>query len=144
MDFAAITQGASGKVAGVDHGAELIAFADAVVARSPEVGAAREAVQKSLGDAEVVDAAAVIANFQRMVRIADGTGIPSDGPMDAISADLRHEIGINDFASATGRGKNGRLQRLASPLLRRVAARVLRSRQHKQVRSVRVPPVLGS
>ena len=77
VDFAAITQGASGEVAGVDHGAELIAFADAAVARSPEVGAAREAVQKSLGDAEVVDAAAVIANFQRMVRIADGTGIPA-------------------------------------------------------------------
>ena len=128
MDFAAITRGASGEVAGVDHGAELIAFADAAVARSPEVGAAREAVQKSLGDAEVVDAAAVIANFQRMVRIADGTGIPIDGPMDAISADLRHEIGINDFASAAGRGKNGPLRRLAAPLLRRVAARALRSR----------------
>jgi len=107
VDFSAITRGASAEVAGVDHGAELIAFADAAVARSPEVGTAREAVQKSLGDAEVVDAAAVIANFQRMVRIADGIGIPLDEPMDAISADLRHEIGIDEFASAAGRGKHG-------------------------------------
>ena len=128
MDFGPITQGASGEVAGVDHGAELIAFADAAVARSPEVGAAREAVQKVLGDAEVVDAAAVIANFQRMVRIADGTGIPIDRPLDALSADLRHDLGINEFASAAGRGKNSRLYRLAAPLLRGVAARALRAR----------------
>ena len=81
-----------------------------------------------MGDAEVVDAAAVIANFQRMVRIADGTGIPIDGPLDVLSADLRHELGINEFSSAEGRGKNGLLRRLAAPLMRLVAARVLRSR----------------
>ncbi|NQZ97463.1 MAG: hypothetical protein HRU01_13210 [Myxococcales bacterium] len=123
-----ITKGAKGEVAGVSHGAELIAYADAVVARSENISATRMAIQASMGDAEVVDAAAVIANFQRMVRIADGTGIPIDGPMDVLSADLRHEIGINAFPSAEGRGKNGWLRRLASPLLRRVAARALRSR----------------
>ncbi len=128
MDFEVITKGAKGEVAGVSHGAELIAYADAVVARSENISATRMAIQASMGDAEVVDAAAVIANFQRMVRIADGTGIPIDGPMDVLSADLRHEIGINAFPSAEGRGKNGWLRRLASPLLRRVAARALRSR----------------
>ena len=128
VDFEVITKGAKGEVAGVSHGAELIAYADAVVARSENISATRMAIQASMGDAEVVDAAAVIANFQRMVRIADGTGIPIDGPMDVLSADLRHEIGINAFSSAEGRGKNGRLRRLAAPLMRRVAARVMRSR----------------
>ena len=115
-------------MAGVAYGAELIAYSDAVVARSPAVAETRDAVQKLLGDEGVVDAAAVIANFQRMVRIADGTGIPIDGPMDLLSADLRHEIGINEFASAKGRGKNGSVRRLAAPLIRRVALRLMRSR----------------
>ena len=128
MDLEAITKGASGEVAGVAYGAELIAYADAVVARSPDVAETRDAVQKSLGDAGVVDAAAVIANFQRMVRIADGTGIPIDAPLDLLSADLRHEIGINEFSSAEGRGKNGALRRLAAPLMRRVVGRFVRSR----------------
>ncbi len=98
VDFEAITRGASDEVAGVAFGAELIAYADAVVARSPEVTRAREAVRRSLGDAAVVDAAAVIANFQRMVRIADGTGIPLGEELDLRSADLRNAIGINEFA----------------------------------------------
>ena len=102
VDFDAITRGASDEVTGVAYGAELIAYADAVVARSPEVTQTREAVRKSLGNAAVVDVAAVIANFQRMVRIADGTGIPLGEELDLRSADLRHEIGINDFASAAG------------------------------------------
>ena len=128
VDLAAITRDASGEVAGVSHGAELVAYADAVVARSKDVTATRKAVQESLGNAEVVDAAAVIANFQRMVRIADGTGISIDAPLDVMSADLRHEIGINAYSSAEGRGKNGALRRLAAPLLRRLAARALRAR----------------
>ena len=69
-----------------------------MVARSPEVTQARKAVRRSLGDAAVVDAAAVIANFQRMVRIADGTGIPLGEELDLRSADLRNAIGINEFA----------------------------------------------
>ena len=128
VDLAAITRDASGEVAGVSHGAELVAYADAAVARSKDVTATRKAVQDALGEAEVVDAAAVIANFQRMVRIADGTGISIDAPIDVMSADLRHEIGINAFSSAEGRGKNGALRRLAAPLLRRLAKRALRAR----------------
>lgn len=128
MDLEAITKGAGDEVAGVAFGAELIAYADAVVARSTDVPETRDAVHKSMGDAGVVDAAAVIANFQRMVRIADGTGIPIDGPLDVLSADIRHEIGINDFPSAEGRGRNGTLRRLAAPLMRLAMARFMRLR----------------
>jgi len=128
VNLEAITKGAGEEVAGVAYGAELIAYADAVVARSPQVAETRDAVQRSLGDAGVVDAAAVIANFQRMVRIADGTGIPIDGPLDLLSADIRHEIGIDEFSSAEGRGKNGALRRLAAPLIRRIVPRLARLR----------------
>lgn len=127
VDLGAITRDTSDEVVGVAHGAELVAYADAAVARSADLAAARKAVQDTLGDVEVVDAAAVIANFQRMVRIADGTGIPIDAPLDVLSADLRQEIGINEFPSAQGRGKNSALRRLAAPLMRRFASRVLRS-----------------
>ena len=128
MDLEAITKGAGDEVAGVAFGAELIAYADAGVARSTDVPETRDAVHKSMGDAGVVDAAAVIANFQRMVRIADGTGIPIDGPLDVLSADIRHEIGINEFPSAEGRGRNGTLRRLAAPLMRLAMARFMRLR----------------
>ena len=90
---------------GVAYGNELIAYADAVVARSANVTPTRDAVQKSLGDAGVVATAAIISNFQRMVRIADGIGIQIDKGLDLASADLRDEIGINRFPSAEGRGR---------------------------------------
>jgi hypothetical protein len=128
VDLEVITKGANDEVTGVAYGAELIAFADAVVARSPDVAETRDAVQKSVGDAGVVDAAAIIANFQRMVRIADGTGISIDGPLDVLSSDIRHKIGINEFSSAEGRGKNGPMRRLVAPLMRGVFTRLMRSR----------------
>tara|TARA_Y100000780_G_C13612657_1_gene389169 strand:- start:124 stop:411 length:288 start_codon:yes stop_codon:yes gene_type:complete len=92
---------------GVPYGNELIAYADAVVARSPDVTPTRDAVQKSLGDAGVIATAAVISNFQRMVRIADGIGIQIDKGLELVSAEFRDEIGINRFPSAVGRGKGG-------------------------------------
>ena len=128
IDLGAITRDESSEVAGVEFGAELIAFADAAVARSPRIGESRDAVQSAVGDAGVVDAAAIIANFQRMVRIADGTGIPLDAPVDLLSADIRHELGINEFSGATGRGKNGTIRRLAAPVMRKVAARLMKRR----------------
>lgn len=128
VDLEAITKGATGEVAGVACGAELIAYADAVVARSSDVTRTRDAVQKSLGNEGVVDAAAIIANFQRMVRIADGVGIPVDGQMNLISADLQHELGLDKFSSAEGRGKNGALRRIAAPVMRKVMSRLIRLR----------------
>ena len=55
MDLDVVTKGTSGEVAGVARGAELVAYADAVVARSEDLRATRDAVQKALGDAELSD-----------------------------------------------------------------------------------------
>jgi len=57
-------------------------------------------VRVELGDAALVDAAAVVGNFERMVRIADGSGIPLDEPMAMITADLREELRIDDYGGA--------------------------------------------
>ena len=45
-------------------------------------------------------AAAVVGNFERMVRIADGSGIPLDTSMSVASATLREDLGIDAFGSA--------------------------------------------
>lgn len=56
----------------------LGAFADAAVDRSAEVADAREQLTAELGPAAVVDAAGVMATFQRMDRLADAAGLRGD------------------------------------------------------------------
>ena len=52
------------------------------------------------------DAAAFVGNFQRMVRIADGTGIQLDEIAEVPSRAFRGRMGIDEFASAQGRGSH--------------------------------------
>ncbi len=122
-DPRAVTDPAAAAASGVPDAELLLAFADAVIDRDPEATArARDALRARAGDAATVDAAAVIANFERMVRVADGTGIPLDGPVAFFSADLRSEIGIDRVAATANAGPAGRAVRWASralqPLLR--------------------------
>ena len=63
----------------VEFADELMEFATAVVTRDESELASSRTKLLSAANAEVlVDAAAVAGNFQRMVRIADSTGIPLD------------------------------------------------------------------
>ena len=50
---------------------------------------ARHAVIEGISPEAMVDAAGVAANFERMVRIADATGIPLDARMAALSQEVR-------------------------------------------------------
>ena len=95
VNLAAIMDGHT--VSGIAAGEYLVAYAEAVVSRAPSrITAAREALSAALGSAAVVDAAGVISNFQRMVRIADATGIGL-GVFEVPSADMREALGINAF-----------------------------------------------
>ncbi len=86
---------------GILHGAALISFAEAVLERDDAaLGSARDRVLQNLGPAGLSDTAAIVATFQQMVRIADGTGIPLDAPVADMTVDLRSEIGLNEFGSA--------------------------------------------
>ncbi|MFT7218500.1 MAG: hypothetical protein ACI8Z1_000109 [Candidatus Azotimanducaceae bacterium] len=77
-DLVGIGKGA-GTDSGVLYGAALFAFAEAALGQGLQtVEATREVVRRDAGEAAMVDAAGVIANFQCMVPIADGTGIPLD------------------------------------------------------------------
>ena len=52
----------------------------------------------------MVDAAGVASNFERMVRIADATGIPLDARMEALSHEVRDTLHLERFLAEKGRG----------------------------------------
>jgi hypothetical protein len=133
-DLRSVTEGTKAAETGIEAGDELVAFAEAAVGGDPaSIATARDALRARLGPEATVDAAGVVGNFQRMVRIADGTGIPLDAPVLVLTDDFREEIGLDDFATA--RGKVGPIARLAGSVARPVvnaAFRVLGRRERRR------------
>ena len=58
---------------------------------------ARHAVIEGLSPEAMVDAAGVASNFERMVRIADATGIPLDERMEVLSQAVRDALQLERF-----------------------------------------------
>ena len=86
---------------GIPHGGKLIEFAEAVIGPDPErLATARGALLQTLGPAALVDAAAVVANFNAIDRVADATGTPVDDARIDTSAPFRAQLGIDRFPSA--------------------------------------------
>jgi hypothetical protein len=107
---------------GIRGGKVLIRFAEASVGdsfddKADETRVAREAVKDELGENAMVDAAGVIANFQRMVRIADGTGIPLDKPVAMMTSSIREDLGLNGYGSASNTPALSLPQRLLGRVL---------------------------
>ena len=76
----------------------MLAFADAAIAGTPaEITQARGAIEAGLGNEAMIDAAAVIAGFDAITRVADGTGIPLEPPKAEVTADWRARLGIDDY-----------------------------------------------
>ena len=77
------------------HGSELEAFAEAIVTGDEAACArTRRVVSDTLGPGAMVDAAGVASNFERMVRIADSTGIELGDLLEQASADVRTALGL--------------------------------------------------
>jgi len=90
-----------GPEAGVANEELLRNFTEAAVRMDePALAVARDALELELGAEALVDAAAVIGNFQRMNRIADGCGIALGDTFAALIVDLRQELDIEGFMSA--------------------------------------------
>lgn len=101
FDIAAIAKGGAAGPSGVPHGEAMVAFAEAVVARDEDrMAELRARLRDEMGDRAFIDICGVIANFHRMVRIADGTGIPLDERTMAMTDDIREDLGLNAFRSA--------------------------------------------
>ena len=106
IDFEGLTDPSCTEIKGIPNSRELLQLANACLGDDDAalIEARQELVDK-MGSAAMIDAVGVISNFQRMVRIADATGIPADGPMQAMSEDLREQLGINEYVSAANSGR---------------------------------------
>jgi len=98
VDVRGVTAGFDADVQ-IPHAAVLVEFAEAVVLRdASRAAAARAALRGPLGEAGLVDAAAVVAAFHGFVRIADAIGIPYTTAAQGRDApDIREQAGINAF-----------------------------------------------
>ena len=122
---------------GVKAGEQLREFADAVLSRDEEkIAINRKVLLDQIGKSATVDVAATVANFQRMVRIADGTGIPLDEPVVMMSQDIRADLGINDYRAAAHTPELSLVKRFAgrilAPFLPMVLQRMVKRRSASQ------------
>jgi hypothetical protein len=121
---------------GVPHGSALTAFAEATVLGSAdEVARTRDVVALEMGAEAVVDAAAVAANFQRMVRIADSTGIPLDKPVAIFSVDLREDLGLDAWSASANTPRVGAAMRTVGRVAQPLVAYIMKLYGSKQTRS---------
>ncbi len=103
-DYRGIADRESAEESSIPAAGALVGLVEASLSddeRDPEEARAR--VRRELGSAALVNAAAVIGNFERMTRIADSTGIPLDAPVNVMTESIRAELGIDDFGSAADR-----------------------------------------
>ena len=85
---------------GVPDGGLLVTFAEAVLGDDITLlNDTRQALSEALGEAAMVDSAAVAAGFNAIDRVADGTGIPIDEARVTSTASLRRDLGIDGFPS---------------------------------------------
>ena len=87
----------------IPHGALLVAFAEAVLGIDNErLADTQSRIRAAMGDAALVDAAAIVATFNAIDRVADATGIQIEDTKAQTTADIRAALGINAFAENRG------------------------------------------
>jgi hypothetical protein len=128
-DYRGIADPENAEASSVPSAAALVGLVDAALSTDQGEGdgeQARERVRRELGSEALVDAAAVIGNFERMTRIADATGIPLDAPVNVATEAIRAELGIDRFGSAANTRSVKGWQRLLRRALEPVARLGLR------------------
>ena len=85
---------------GVPASAELLAFTNAVELGRGDIDQTRAALAAAIGAEATTEAAAIIAIFNGLVRVADGTGIQLDDGVFTASITDRESLDINRFAGA--------------------------------------------
>jgi hypothetical protein len=83
--------------AGLPHGSELVAFAEAIAGYDEHrLAQARSDLVSATSSAFMVDAAAVAANFEMMTRVADGTGATFEPKAHEARSALGKQLGITE------------------------------------------------
>ena len=86
--------------AGVGHGAELAAFAEASWRRDENLAVARKALRSGVGDDGVIEAALTVAIFRSLNLAADASGIPLDESFAGHTRGFAGALGIDQFSTA--------------------------------------------
>lgn len=108
----------------IDHAMALMKFAEAIAGRDEEtLSLARDRLLKEAGAEVLVDAAAVAGNFQRMVRIADSTGIPLDKAMAALSHEAIEALSLERFSSSRNTPGGGIKRKIMGWIIKPLAKR---------------------
>jgi len=97
---------------GIPSGAELLAFATAVHDANADLDAARDDLAAAVGIDGLIEAAATVAVFNGLVRVADGTGIQLDEGLRTFSHEDRSRFGIDEYAGALHTIGTGRARRV--------------------------------
>jgi hypothetical protein len=101
IDLQSINGSDEAAAVGIGLGPELIKFAKSAVHHDVEqLAADRQRLLETAGPEVVVDAAGVVANFQRMVRIADSIGIAVDDMESELGQEVRRGLELERFPSA--------------------------------------------
>ena len=101
VDLAGLTDLGCLEIPGIAHSKILIEFSDTFMFRDAEALAdVRQRLEQEMNIEAVMDAAGVASNFQRMDRIADGTGLRSDDQIRDLQQDLVDQLGLDQYASA--------------------------------------------
>jgi len=101
INLEGLTDPACLNIEGIEHSDSLLIFANAFMGDDKAALAkARDRLVEAMGVDAMVDAVGVASTFQRMDRIADATGIPSDGPIALMQEDLAKQLGTDQFQSA--------------------------------------------
>lgn len=137
-DLGTIRDPKAAAASGVGHADALLALADAMAGEDEQdLAGARERVRTELGAVALVDAVAVASNFERMVRIADATGIPLDEPVAWVGDDLRRDLALDRFASAARTPHPSAPKRVLGRVLRRLLPRIFRLMERRMAPSLR-------
>ena len=101
VDLSGIVQGAEAVDDRVPHGKIIARFGEAVLQGDDcTLEEARAALIDAVGGDGFVDAAGVVGHFERLVRVADATGIPLDAAAAEATVDIREELGLNTYGMA--------------------------------------------
>lgn len=127
IDLKMINGDTSANMENLEFAQELMEFAAAIASRDEEaLLKSRKALQDVAGWEVVVEAAAVAGNFQRMVRIADATGIPIDAARLPLMNKAAEELDLRRFESSRNTPKISFGQKIIAPIMRKLAPMVLR------------------
>ena len=112
---------------GVPFGVQLMKFGESLAAGDEAaLASSRQGLLNAAGPAVLVDTAAVAANFQRMVRLADAVAIPVDNVTIAISKNVREELDLDRLHTSQYTPPPTFMQRLQGVFIRAVAPFLMR------------------